>query len=186
MSTIPLGTITEICYVTSDMNKTIEQWATGLKAGPFFKMTIPVDFGVRSYRGKPATDSFSAALGFCGSTLLEFIQPENDAPSVFREVLDTRGDMAMHHIYPNLQPIDAAEFDRMNAAYLKSGYEPAAVMTLPGLGRNVLFDARNQLGVFVELLEVSTAMYTAMGHMLAAHQNWDGERPIRDFMESMS
>ena len=97
MPTIPWGSVTEICYVTTDLTRAIERWAQDLGAGPFFTLTIPADFGTRTYRGRPAQDSFSAALGFCGSTLVEFVQPLNDRPSVFREVLDERGDLAAHH-----------------------------------------------------------------------------------------
>jgi hypothetical protein len=148
-------------------------------------MVIPADFGTRTYRGRPAEDAFSAALGFCGSSLVEFVQPLNDKPSVFREVLEERGDFAVHHVYPNIRPITAAEFDRERSKYEKAGYAPALDMVLPGLGRNVLFDARQQLGVFVELLEVSTVMYKGVEKMLSAHQTWDGARPMRDFVETM-
>ena len=96
--TIPWGSVTEICYVTTDLTRAIERWAQDLGAGPFFTLTIPANFGTRTYRGRPAEDSFIAALGFCGSTLVEFVQPLNDRPSVFREVLDERGDLAAHHI----------------------------------------------------------------------------------------
>lgn len=185
MSTLIAAPVTEICYVTHDMHGAMSRWAEGLRAGPFYTMTMPVGFGARTYRGRPATDSFSAALGFCGTTLLEFIQPLDDEPSVFREVLDRRGDMAVHHIFPNIQQMDAAQFDLEDARYRRAGYVPALVADIPGLGRNVLYDASGQLGVFVELLEVSPAMYAGLEKMFAAHRHWDGQRPVRDFMESM-
>ena len=89
MSITP-GTVTEVCYVTHDLDRTIQRWVDGVGAGPFFVMNLAADFGVRSYRGSPAKDSFKAALGFSGDTLLEFVQPTNDEPSVFREVLEPR------------------------------------------------------------------------------------------------
>ena len=185
MTTIPWGSVTETCYVTTDLRGAIERWAQDLKAGPFFTMTIPVNFGIRTYRGRAAEDTFAAALGFCGATLVEFVQPLNDRPSVFREVLDVHGDLAVHHVYPNIRPLTAAEFDRERARYEEAGFAAALDMVLPGLGRNVLFDARARLGVFVELLEVSPPMYAGVERMLAAHQSWDGARPIRDFAETM-
>jgi len=183
--TMPHGTVTEVCYVTNDLNRAIERWADGVKAGPFYVMTLAADFGVRSYRGTPAKDSFKAALGFSGNTLLEFIQPLNDEPSVFQEVLKTKGDLAVHHIMPDIRPMSAGDYDALRDRYLELGYVPAIDMVLPGLGRNILFDAREQLGVFVELLEVSQAMYSGLETMHAAHAAWDGQRPQRDFMESM-
>jgi hypothetical protein len=185
MTTIPWGSVTETCYVTNDLQRAITRWAGGLGAGPFYTMTIPADFGTRSYRGQPARDSFAAALGFCGMSLVEFVQPLDQHPSVFREVLDMHGDMAVHHVYPGIRPVSAADFDRERRRYEQAGYTAALDMVLPGLGRNVLFDARAQLGVFVELLEVSPPMYTGVERMLSAHQGWDGQRPMREFAETM-
>jgi hypothetical protein len=182
---IPHGTVTEVCYVTHDLDAAIERWVEGTGAGPFYVMNLAADFGVRSYRGAPAKDSFKAALGFSGMTLIEFIQPTNDEPSVFREVLAAKGDMAVHHIMPNIQPMTTQDYDDLRDRYLALGYVPAIDMVLPGLGRNILFDAREQLGVFVELLEASPMMYAGLENMHAAHVGWDRQRPQRDFMESM-
>lgn len=182
---MPHGTVTEVCYVTDDLDRAIARWTDGVKAGPFYVMTMAADFGTRTYRGAPAKDSFKAALGFSGNTLLEFIQPMNDEPSVFQEVLKAKGDLAVHHIMPDIRPMSAADYDALRDRYLDLGYVAAIDMFLPGLGRNILFDARDQLGVFVELLEVSPAMYTGLENMHAAHVGWDGQRPQRDFMESM-
>ena len=186
MTTIPWGSVTETCYVTTDLERAVSQWAEGLKAGPFFSLTIPAQFGTRIYRGRPAEDSFSAALGFCGSSLIEFVQPRDDRPSVFREVLEERGDLAIHHVYPNIRPISAAEFDQQRARYERAGFDAALDMLLPGLGRNILFDARPKLGVFIELLEVTPSLYAGVEKMLSAHESWDGSRPLRDFAETMA
>jgi hypothetical protein len=186
MATVTPGTVSEICYVTNDLERAISRWSAGLKAGPFYTMTIAANFGTRLYRGRAAEDSFTAALGFSGMTLIEFVQPQNDKPSVFREVLDLHGDMACHHVFPNIRPLSGAEFDRERARYELAGYVAALDMVLPGLGRNILFDARAALGVFVELLEVSPPMYAGVEKMLGAHQSWDGTRPMRDFAETMT
>jgi hypothetical protein len=185
MTTIPIGSVTEICYVTNDLPGAVHRWAESLGAGPFFSLTIPAEFGTRIYRGSPADDSFAAALGFCGTSLIEFVQPLDQRPSVFREVLEERGDLAVHHVYPNIRPLAAAEFDTERARYERAGFAAALDMVLPGLGRNVLFDARHKLGVFVELLEVSPPMYAGVERMLSAHQSWNGVRPLRDFAETM-
>jgi hypothetical protein len=185
MSSLAPGSVTETCYVTTDLARAVHQWGEAFKAGPFFALTIPAEFGTRVYRGRPAEDSFSAALGFCGTSLIEFVQPLDDRPSVFREVLEERGDFAIHHVYPNIRPITAPEFDEQRARYELAGFAAALDMVLPGLGRNVLFDARPKLGVFIELLEVSPAMFAGMERMLEAHQSWDGSRPMREFAETM-
>ena len=99
--------LTKFCFVTHDLEKAVQQWAEGVKAGPFYVMASAAGFfGERSYRGSPARDNFKAALGFSGNTLIEFIEPTNDEPSVFQEVLTTKGDMAVHHVYPDMRPIE--------------------------------------------------------------------------------
>lgn len=179
-------TIAQVCYVTHDIERAIAQWSNGLGAGPFYVMECPADFGERSYRGSPATDGYKAALGFSCSTLIEFIQPTDDEPSVFQEVLKTKGDMAVHHVYHDVRQLSSTEYDSRRDRYLKLGYAAALDMVLPGLGRVALFDAREQLGVFVELMEGSPPVYTSLDKIYAAHVNWNGQRPLREFMESMS
>ena len=179
------GTVAQVCYVTHDIERAIKRWAEGVKAGPFYVQTIAADFGERSYRGAPAKDSYKAALGFCGNTLLEFIQPTNEEPSVFQEVLKTKGEMAVHHFYPNVRPISGAEYDAMRNRYLDLGYVAALDMVLPGLGRCILFDARDQVGVFVELIEISPPLYAGLEYMHAVHVNWDGHRSCREMTESI-
>ena len=173
--------MTKICFVTNDVGKAVQQWAEGAKAGPFYMMESVVGFfGERSYRGGPAKDDFKAALGFSGNTLIEFVEPTNDEPSVFQEVLKTRGDMAFHHVYPDLRPLSDAEYDSMHARYLELGYVAALESALPGGGRCTHFDACGQLGVYVELMTCSPDVYSGFEKMRATHSNWDGDRPLRD------
>jgi hypothetical protein len=183
--TMTPGSVMQLCYVTHDLNRAIELWRDALGAGPFFTLVVPPDVGDRVYRGQPAQDSFKAALGFCGDTLIEFVEPINEAPSIWREILDTRGDMAVHHVMPNMRPLSALEYDQARDRYIARGYEPVLVMAMPGIGRCTLFDARQTLGSFVELMESSEAMHGGLSAMRRAHATWDGTRPIRAFEESL-
>ena len=180
---IVAGTMTKICYVTYDVEKAVQRWAEGVKAGPFYVMTNDATFGEASYRGAPAKDNFKAALGFSGNTLVEFVEPTNDEPSIFQEVLKTRGDMAVHHLYPDLRPLSDAEYDSIRNRYLELGYVAALDILLPAGGRCVHFDAREQLGVFVELMQCSPEVYAGFETIRAAHANWDGDRPRRESAE---
>jgi hypothetical protein len=180
------GTITELCYVTHDLERAIKGWAEGPKAGPFFVHTLPADMPERTYRGAPAKDGFMSAVGLCGDTAIELVQPTNDEPSVFQEVLQTKGDMAFHHICPSMRALSAAEFDAAYKGYLDLGYVPANEMEVPFIGRYCLFDAREQLGSFVELAELSPELFAGLETMRAAHLNWDGSRPQRDATEYLS
>jgi hypothetical protein len=177
------GSITQWCYLTTDIERATSQWNSFAKAGPFFRIECLNQEKI--YRGRPATDSFIAVLGFLGTSFLEFIQPIDDKPSIFRELLDTKGEV-LHHIQPNIRPRSAADYDAQFAAYEKAGLAPAVEMVVPGLGRTSFFDAVATGGVFVELVEVSEAMYRGLDYMYEVHRTWDGSRPIRDLMETFA
>ena len=180
------GSATEICYVSHDARRLVENWARTFGAGPFFAMEMSAEVE-KDYRGASGQDSFIAMLGFLGTTLIEIVQPTNDAPSVFREVLDAKGDAAMHHIMPNIRTLTAREFDVICAKYTSQGFKPALSLSPPGLGRNILFDAVAHTGVFIEVLEVSPVVYTFVDKMYAAHITASDSRGTpRSFSELMT
>src|SRR3546814_14882819 len=113
---------------------------------------------------------------FSGTTCIELVQPTNDQPSIFREVLDRHGEGAVHHHYPKIRCLTAPEYDALCASYRTLGYEEALSFHLPGLGRNSFFDATADLGFFLEVLEVPDAAYEyMMGGMYRQHVQWDGQ-----------
>ena len=176
---------TEICHVARDYEKAIGHWKKVVGAGPFYlfrsdALRDPV------YRGGPAEDRFIAALGFSGDTLIEFVQPLNDAPSIYQEVLRNRGDLAVHHIDPCIRPLDAEEFDAQCAAYAAAAYEPALNFRIKGIGRNTFFDATRDFGLFFEVLEIDEANYAMVKRMHRSHLEWDGPQPTRDFSDLAS
>jgi hypothetical protein len=180
---IPQGTISQTCYVTRDIARAVGEWSDVLGAGPFFRIECAKQ--QKLYRGRPAADSFTAVLGFLGTTMLEFIQPTDDEPSIFREVLDVKGE-GVHHVQPNMRIMTAEAYDEQFAAYKRAGLECAVEMEIPGLGRASFFDALARTGVFIELIQASEMMYRGMENMHAAHLAWDGKRPMRDMHESFA
>jgi hypothetical protein len=175
---VPAGTVTQTCYVTSDIETAVKRWVA-LGAGPFYRMDFPASIE-KTYRGKPAEDSFSAAIGFLGTTLLEFLQPTNSAPSIIREILDHKGEGAVHHLYPRIRPLDAAAYDALCADYREQGFAEALFLNLPGMGRNAFYDATETLGCFLEVLEFGEPVYAAITEKLyRLHRDWDGKNPLR-------
>ncbi|ALR19340.1 VOC family protein [Sphingobium baderi] len=176
---VPIGSVTEICFVTENIEAAVDRWAKTTGAGPFIVMAFEPSPGNR-YRGEPAEDAFRAAIGFLGTTLIELLQPANAAPSIIREVLDVKGEGALHHIYPSIKPLDAAAYDAQCEAYRASGFVEALSLHLPGMGRNAFFDARDTIGCFLEVLEFDRIAYDAITERLhALHLNWNGEEPLR-------
>lgn len=177
---LPNGSITEICYVTHDMARAAEQWSLIHGAGPFFRMPAPVTTMI--YRGKTVERTIQAALGFSGTTLLEFIQPDAE-DSIFREVLEAKGDFAMHHVMTDIRGFLPGEYEERCEHYRAQGMAPVLEFEVPNQGRNCFFDGREQTGVFIEVLETPESAMTMVAAMYAAHRGHDGTRPLRAVAE---
>jgi hypothetical protein len=175
------GPVTEICYITASIEESVAKWARILGAGPFYEMPTPTDNLL--LRGEIVRDRFRAVLGFSGSTVIEFIQPMSDGPSIFTEVLREKGEGAVHHIYPDIGALTAAEYDALCASYEAKGFEKVLSFTAPGIGRNCFFDARDDLGCYIEVLELSAPALALNDRMYAAHLEGPGDRPLRPFTE---
>jgi hypothetical protein len=147
---------TQTAFVTHDLERAIATWHA-IGAGPFDVLDLSPLFAdrekcPRTYRGKPSKDEFRIATGFLGKNQIELIQPTNDAPGVFREGLEARGE-GMHHIQRLVCPVDAALFDQTADGYAAEGYELMATITQPNGHRVAFYDSVSRLGFFLELVE---------------------------------
>lgn len=168
---------TQICFVAHDFEKAIAQW-TAIGAGPFYKpdmSQLPPD---RTYRGRIAKDTNLVARGFLGTTQIEITTPTNDEPSIYQEVLKTRGE-GLHHVQPSINPTTPEQFDALCAKYEAMGLEQCCSMIVPWIGRVVFYDGFAKLGYFIELTERSEEMHAASVEMYKTHLTWDGTDPIR-------
>lgn len=173
-------TFSEVCYVVHDVEKAARQWAKTVGAGPFY-LIEPHDTA-RLYRGRPCSDPHRVALGHFGPTVLEFIQPLDDTPSIWREILDVKGE-TVHHVFPDIRPMTPQEYDRRFAAHQANGLEVALTGEVAGIGRHAFFDALDRMGCFIELLEVSERIWAFTLAQHRAHLEFDGARPLRDMGE---
>jgi len=175
------GEVTEICYLTHDLESATARWARTVGAGPFFEMPCPD--GELLLRGQPIRDSFRAVLGFSGNTVIEFIQPLSEGPSLFTEVLAEKGEGAVHHVYPNIRALNAAQYDALCKEYEADGLDRVLDFTVPGIGRNCFYDARARICCYIEVLEVNEGAFAMMDRMLDAHRAGPGDRPLRSAAE---
>jgi hypothetical protein len=113
--------IIQMAYVVTDIHRAIEQWVSKLKVGPWF--LLPNFSGIDpKYRGKPSKADVALAMSFAGHMNVELIQPNDDSPSVYREVLEARGP-GFHH-----WGVASANFDRDLERYRSAGHELAFFM----------------------------------------------------------
>ncbi|OAN56215.1 VOC family protein [Sphingobium sp. TCM1] len=170
----PEGSIMELCHVVGDMDKAIDHWVDVMGAGPFYVFNIPAMPG-QTHRGAPTAVDLRIAFGFSGGLLIELLQQTNGAPSVFREILETKGE-GYHHVMLRLP------FDEGKERLERNGYGIAFAGTLPGGERFALFDTRAGNGGYIELMDLTAASFGPMEKIHAAHLAWDGKTDRkRDF-----
>src|SRR5256884_954112 len=120
--------VIQVAYVVADLRAAIEQWAQTLRVGPWFVLEHftgedPV------YRGQPSGADVAIAMSFAGHMNIELIQPNNDAPSVYREMIERRGH-GFHH-----WGLATWSFDAAVAQYERAGHALAFRLAVPSGGR---------------------------------------------------
>ncbi|MGA9884360.1 MAG: VOC family protein [Candidatus Acidiferrales bacterium] len=171
----PQDGVIQICYVVKDIQQSMREWIDKLRVGPWF--LLPHFTGVDAlYRGKPSTADVSIAMSFAGHMWIELIQPLDDAPSVYREIIDRRG-YGFHH-----WGVGTANFDSDVKRYEASGCELAFFARVPSGGRVAYMDTTATLSGMTELIELGASFDAIFSRMYRATIGWDGSDPIRSFM----
>jgi catechol 2,3-dioxygenase-like lactoylglutathione lyase family enzyme len=167
--------IAQVCYVVRDLDRALKMWTEVYRAGPFYVADFRLDEGQR-YRGKPTALDVRIAVGYSGSLNIELLQPRRPGPSIFHEILDTRGE-GIHHFWMRCANLDAeiARFEARGCPVVAGG-------EVAGFGRSYFVDTLSVLGVFTELQELHEAVWVVLEGMHQAHLNWDGKTdPVRPY-----
>jgi Glyoxalase/Bleomycin resistance protein/Dioxygenase superfamily len=149
----PTEGIFQTAFVVEDLDSAVEEFSSRLHVGPW-TILRDVDPQGAVYRGQPALATLHVAFGSAGSMTYELVQPVNDAPSVYRDVINDRGYGFHHFGYGTL------EFDSAVAAMHTNGYETVGSFETPEL-RLAIFDTRDALPGMTELIEVIAAPGTS-------------------------
>jgi hypothetical protein len=170
----PDNGIIQMAYVVEDIHAAMAQWVEQLKVGPWFLLEhfSGVD---PSYRGQRSAADVAIAMSFAGHMMIELIQPNNDAPSVYRETIQKHG-YGFHH-----WGIGSADFDRDVETYRKHGAELAFLARVPSGGRVAYMDTTAQLPGMVELIELGADLEPMFTAFYRATLGWDGQNPVRPF-----
>ena len=166
--------IVQMAYVVPDIREAMTWWVRECRVGPWF--LIEHFWGPdHRYRGAPSQAHVSIAMAFAGHMSIELIQPEDQHPSVYKELIDRRG-YGFHHL--GIAVEDAAA---ERAAYESRGCVTAFEAPVPS-GGSVYYidDGRNEPGM-IELIPATPGFDDMLTRYWRASIDWKGDDPVRPF-----
>ena len=181
---ITFGKIFQLGYVVPDAEASMRFYAQALGIGPFsYSRGFKAPDGW--YRGSRDMPRLTMAHAYSGRLFIEFIQQEDDTPSVYKEFIDKYG-YGLHHYGLAVAPED---YDQTLENFYNLGFEDVFTDTLPGgvriryLGpkeKSAMEKLRNEAGVcYVECVEMTEKEDAHFSAMIEPALNWDGKTLIR-------
>lgn len=162
----------QMCWVVPDLDAAIAHWLQATGAGPFFVFS-DVHFTESHYRGTPMDVApHRAAIGQHGDMQIELIQPLDDSPGIWNEVVRF-GQAGFHHT-----GLYCTDYEGEKAQYLASGAELAFEGLMMG-ARTCYLDTVSTLGFMTELITANPVADQVFGAFRQAAEGWDGSDPIR-------
>jgi Glyoxalase/Bleomycin resistance protein/Dioxygenase superfamily len=168
-----VGKVIQYAYTVPDLDVAMRHYTEVLHVGPWFKRG-PFVPDKALYRGHPATSRLSLARAFSGDSMIELIQQHDDAPSIFREVIQARG-FGFHH-----WAIPTRDFDAETSRYQAQGFEVAFSDVLDTGARIRYMDAVSTVGGLVELVEATPEQLDRYTLFYVSAMSWDGTDPVRE------
>ena len=166
-----LGPMRQVGYVVKDIEKAMLQWVN-MGIGPWYYVEkVPVDDF--RYKNIPSDMQMSIALANSGYVQIELIQQRNDAPSLYRDFLQTTGE-GMHHI-----AYWTDHFDEQSKIFFSSGYTIGHSGNIGVNGRFIYYLNEKLPGTIIELSEMSGFKGEYFKAIAESALNWDGSDSIR-------
>ena len=166
------GNIAQIGYVVRDINAAMDNWVKH-GVGPWFYVDrVQTDYF--RYRGADSDMQMSVALANSGDVQLELIQPRNDAPSMYKDFLDSGREGAQHIAYWS------NEFQALLDRALAAGYTIGQEGSIGGeQGRFAYLDTEVEQGTVIEISDISGPKGQFFQYIRDVAATWDGSDPIR-------
>jgi hypothetical protein len=167
------GQVRQNGYVVRDIDAALKHWTEMLGVGPFYYIErVKMDWF--RYRGAPSPIEVSIALGNSGDLQIELIQQRNDAPSMYRDFLNSGREGLQHMSYWTTD--FQSDLDR----YAGLGFRIGQDGQIGGeQGRFVYFDTETHPGTIVEVSDISGSKGAFFERIRREAEDWDGARPIR-------
>lgn len=168
-----LGTVRQLAWVVSDIERAMRHWSSVLGVGPwFYKEAVGVTRF--RYRGaESALPALSIAFANSGALQLELVQQRNAAPSMYLDHL-ARGGEGMQHI-----AFWTDRFDATVRELLAAGYVEGHAGQVGERGRFAYFAHAELPSNVVELSEQSGGKAEFFRQVREAAVDWDGRDPVR-------
>jgi catechol 2,3-dioxygenase-like lactoylglutathione lyase family enzyme len=174
-----LGDRVQLAFVVRDLDAAMAYWTETLRVGPF--VVIENARGGRDviHRGAVTPLEFTLAFAYQGDVQIELIHQSNDAPSSYKEFLDS-GREGLHHLAYWPENIDAA------CTHLEAnGFtEVTRVLAADGSRAVAYYESPAEIGPVVEILPMSADRIAYYGRIQRLSQSWDGAtRPVRRYAD---
>ena len=165
-----LGPIMQFSYVVADLDAAIDHWAGILEVGPFFVFEH-VPYSTCLYRGKPSDIDMDVALAYSGDVQIELVLQRNDAPSIFRDFLQTRGE-GLQHV-----GVMTDDIDRDLAHFAQKSVRPVQEGEATNGTRFAYMETALVPGTMLELFQLPRSIQRGFEKMHGESAVWD---PIVD------
>ena len=167
-----VGQIVQMAYVVEDIRAAMDLWIRDCGVGPWFLLESFTGPEQR-YRGQPAAADISLAMSFAGHMNIELIQPRDNHPSVYREMVDRRG-YGFHHV-----GIAVTDVPRVRADYEARGFRTAFEAPVPSGGSVYYLENGSLDPAFIELIPATPGMDEMFTRFWRATIDWNGQDRIR-------
>jgi catechol 2,3-dioxygenase-like lactoylglutathione lyase family enzyme len=166
--------VRQIAYFVPDVVVAARAHMATFGSGPYY-IAEHIPLTSSFHRGTPAPLDHSSAYGQWGDVMVEFVQQNNEGPSVFRD-LYSDGGQGMHHV-----ALIVDDLKQTMATYEAAGH-PAALYAevAPGVGF-AMMDCVASLGHFVELYEPTAPLLAVYDLVRSSALDFEGSEPIRYF-----
>jgi hypothetical protein len=163
------GPISQLGYVTDDIEATARMWTATSGIGPWTRMRGVTMTAIME--GKPTDISIDVALAYKGDVQIELIKPLCDSPSPYQEN-KRAGLWGLHHV--QFQTKNMAESIELAKS---AGLEVSCKIDQGGGIYNYLRGP----GVWFEIMEAGEGLVGLFEMIKSASDGWDGQELIRDF-----
>jgi hypothetical protein len=168
------GNPSQLGYIVRDIGAAMDAWIEH-GVGPWFYFE-KVEADYFRHRGSDSPVQMSVALANSGDLQLELIQQRNDAPSLYKEFLDSGREGFQHISYWT------ADYQALYDRALSLGYVVGHEGSIGGEHGRFAYlenDRTCESDTLIEISDISGPKGTFFAHLREVAAVWDGSDPIR-------